>query len=79
MKLELFYKNGCGFCASVLNTIQNLKIQDKVQLKNINENIEFEKDLVIESGDKQVPTLFVDGKPMQESEEIKKFLVQSFM
>ncbi len=79
MKLELFYHNECGFCASVLNTIQNLKIQDQVELKNIKENVEFEKELVIECGDQQVPTLFVDGKPKRESEEIKKFLVLSFM
>jgi glutaredoxin len=79
MKLELYYQNECGYCASVLNTIQNLKIQDQIELKNINEKVEFEKELVIECGDQQVPTLFVDGKPMRESEEIKKFLVQSFM
>lgn len=79
MKLELYHHDGCSFCASVLNTIQNLKIQDQIQLKNIKEMIEFEKELVIECGDQQVPTLFVDGKPMRESEEIKKFLVQSFM
>lgn len=79
MKLVLYYYNECGFSRSVLNTIQNLKIQDKVEFKNIRENIEFEKELVIECGDKQVPTLFVDGEPMRESEEIKKFLVQSFM
>ncbi len=79
MKLELFYHDGCGFCASVLNTIQNLKILDQIQLKNIKEKVEFEKELVIECGDQQVPILFVDGKPMRESEEIKKFLVRSFM
>ncbi len=78
MELILYYYNECGFCRSVLNTIQNLKIQDKIEFKNIRENIEFEKELVIECGDKQVPTLFIDGKPMRESEDIKKFLVQSF-
>jgi glutaredoxin-related protein len=79
MKLKLFYYNECGFSASVLNTIRNLKVEDKVELMNIRENPEFEKQLVIECGDNQVPTLFVDGNPMRESEEIKKFLVQSFM
>jgi len=79
MKLELFYYNECGFSVSVLNTIKNLKVEDKIELMNIRENPEFEKQLVIECGDNQVPTLFVDGNPMRESEEIKKFLVQSFM
>ena len=79
MKLELYYYPECGFSQSVLNTIKNLKIQDKVELKNIRENPEFEKELVIECGDNQVPTLIVDDKPLRESEDIKKFLVQSFM
>ena len=79
MKLELYFYNECGFCQSVLNTIKNLKIQDKVELKNIRENSQFEDDLVSACGSKQVPTLFVDGKPMRESDDIKKFLVQSFM
>ncbi len=79
MKLELYYYPECGFSQSVLNTITNLKIQDKVDLKNIRENPEFEKALVITCGDSQVPTLMADEKPMRESEAIKKFLVQQFM
>jgi glutaredoxin len=79
MKLELYYYKECGFSQSVLNTIKNLKIQDKVVLKSIRENPEFEKELVISCGDNQVPTLIVDDKPMRESEAIKKFLVQNFM
>lgn len=79
MNLKLFYRNDCGFCASVLNTIQNLKIQDKVELKDIINDTESEKELVIDCGDSQVPTLFVDGEPLRESEEIKQFLVRSFM
>jgi glutaredoxin len=79
MKLELYYYKECGFSQSVLNTIKNLKIQDQVTLKSIREDPEFEKELVIACGDNQVPTLMVDDKPMRESEDIKKFLVQNFM
>ncbi len=79
MKLELFYYPECGFSQSVLNTIKNLKIQEVVELKNIRENPEFEKKLVTACGDNQVPTLFVDEKPMRESEDIKKFLIRTFM
>jgi len=79
MNLELFFYNECGFSQSVLNTIKNLKIQDKVILKNIRENPEFEKELLSVCGDKKVPTLMVDDEPMRESEAIKKFLVQKFM
>ena len=79
MKLELYYYEACGFSQSVLNTIKNLKIQEKVDFKNIRENSEFEKELVIACGDSKVPTLIVDGKTMRESEDIKTFLVQQFM
>ncbi len=74
MKLKLYYHDGCGFCASVLNTIQNLKIQDQIQFKNIKEKIEFEKELVIECGDQQAPTLFVEGKPIGNLRKLKNFL-----
>ncbi len=79
MNLELFYYPECGFSKNVLNTITNLKIQDQVVLKNIRENPDFDKELTGHCGDNQVPTLLVDGKPMRESEEIKKFLVSTFM
>ncbi|MDH5560202.1 MAG: glutaredoxin [Deltaproteobacteria bacterium] len=79
MKLQLYFHHECGFSRSVLNTINNLKIQDKIELKNIRENPEFEKTLIEIMGDKQVPTLIVDEKPMRESEDIKKFLIKSFL
>ena len=78
MKLELYYQPGCGYCRSVLNTIKNLKIEAKVHLKNVQESTVYERELVTELGDTQVPTLFVDGIPMRESEDIKKFLFQTF-
>lgn len=79
MTLDLYYFPECGFSRSVLNTINNLKIQDQVGLKNIRENLDFENELKQLCGNTQVPTLLVDGKPMRESEDIKAFLVSEFM
>lgn len=79
MKLELYYRPECGFCRMVLNTIKNLKIEEKVELRNIREDPGNEQALVEECGDTQVPTLFIDGKPMRESSEIKSFLTKTFM
>lgn len=79
MKLVLYYKQGCLFCRSVLNTIKNLKIQDKVELRDITDNTDLEDELEKECGNTQVPTLFIDGKPMRESQHIKKFFVDTFM
>lgn len=79
MELELYYYNECGFSQSVLNTMTNLKIHDKIVKKNIREETEFEKELNGICGDTKVPTLVIDGEPMRESEEIKKFLVSRFL
>ena len=79
MQLELFFHNDCGFSKSVLNTITNLGISKKINLKNIRENTDFEHELIKLCGDATVPTLVVDGKPMRESEDIKRFLVDTFL
>lgn len=79
MQLELYFYNECGFSQRVLNTMKNLKIEDKIVKKNIRENIDYEKELVDLCGDATVPTLLVDGKPMRESQAINKFLVDQFM
>ena len=79
MKLELFYYNECGFSQSVLNTMTNLNIHDRVIKKNIRENKEFELELKTMCGNTQVPTLVIDGSPMRESEDIKKFLISKFL
>lgn len=78
MQLELYFYNECGFSQRVLNTISNLRIDDKIIKKNIRENADYEKELIDLCGDPKVPTLIVDGKPMRESEEINRFLVDKF-
>lgn len=79
MRLELYFHKDCGFSRSVLSTITNLKIEDKVEHKDIRENLDYETELVKLMGDAKVPTLVVDGKPQRESEDIKKFLVAEFL
>ena len=79
MQLELFYHDECGFSRQVLNTIKNLKIGEKIVLKHIIKDPDFEDELVALCGNAQVPTLKVDGKPMRESEVINRFLVEQFV
>jgi|TARA_Y100000310_G_scaffold345317_1_gene463724 glutaredoxin-related protein len=78
-QLELYFYQQCGFSRSVLNTIANLGIGDKITLKNIREEVEFERELVEICGDPTVPTLMVDGEAMRESEAINSFLVDTFL
>ncbi len=79
MQLELYFYNECGFSQRVLNCITNLRVGNQIIRKNIRENIDYEKELVDLCGDKTVPTLVVDGKPMRGSEEINQFLVNRFV
>ncbi len=79
VELELYFYNECGFSQRVLNTINNLGIGEKIVKKNIREKADYEKELIDLCGDKQVPTLKVDGKPIRGSEEINQFLVSQFL
>lgn len=79
MQLALYFYNECGFSQRVLNCITNLRVGNRITQKNIRENADYEKELITLCGDKTVPTLVVDGKPMRGSEEINQFLVDRFL
>ncbi len=79
LQLELYFHQQCGFSRSVLNTINNLGIAAKVTLKDIREQVEFERELVAKCGDSTVPTLIVNGEMMRESDAINGFLVDNFL
>jgi glutaredoxin-related protein len=79
MALELYFYNECGFCQSVLNCMSNLHCSEKVALKNIRDNPDYEQELVGLTGAKTVPVLVVDGRPVRGSEEISQFLVEKFL
>jgi glutaredoxin len=79
MALELYFYNECGFCESVLNCMANLHCNDKVVMKNIRENPDYEHELIGLTGAKTVPVLVIDGKPLRGSEQINQFLVGKFL
>ncbi|MGZ8425636.1 MAG: glutaredoxin family protein [Candidatus Binatia bacterium] len=58
--------------------LTKLHCEDKIIKKNIRENPEFEKELIRLCDAKTVPVLVIDGKPLQGSEEISRFLVGQF-
>ncbi|MDY6064828.1 MAG: glutaredoxin [Finegoldia sp.] len=74
MQLELFYKDTCPFCQKVLRFIDKNNLRDKIGFKDIIGNEENLKVLVEEGGKNQVPCLFIDKKPMYESDDIIAFL-----
>lgn len=77
MKLELYYKETCPFCQKVLHyMMDNCQIKD-VELVNIKEGNNNE-DLIKRGGKDQVPCLFIDGKPLYESDDIIKYFKENF-
>ena len=78
VKLELYTHDYCPYCRTVINTMAELNIKDKVIFHDILSDDDKMAELIRLSGKKQVPCLVVDGKPMQESEDIRQFLLDNF-
>ncbi len=73
MKLELFKKDTCPYCRRVMDYIASAGRTD-IEYQDIIESAEAVERLVTVGGKKQVPCLFIDGKPMYESLDIIKWL-----
>ena len=73
-KLEYYYKKTCPFCLKVTKFINKNDLKDKIEFKDIEEKEEYVNELVSVGGSKQVPCLFIDGKPMYESSDIIAYL-----
>jgi len=70
--LALYYYPSCSYCQKVLRFIQERDIQ--VTLKDINQNDAYRQELMKTGGKSQVPCLFIDGKPLYESDDIIDWL-----
>ena len=72
--LVLYYFPSCPFCRFVLDAIQKLELQ--VSLINIHEDNESRNKLFRDTGRYTVPCLYINDKPMHESQDIINWLVQ---
>jgi hypothetical protein len=72
----LFVKSACGFSRKVMLARENLHLQDRIPLRNVTEDPKAKEDLVRLTGKDQAPCLIVEGKPMQDSDEIVRYLVE---
>lgn len=73
MKLELFIKETCPYCRKVISYIDGANRND-IEYHDINKSNEDKERLIKEGGMLQVPCLFIDGKPMYESDDIIEWL-----
>ena len=73
MKLELYMFETCPFCCKVINEIKMSKRND-IEYHDIRKNEDDRKRWIEVGGKEQVPCLFIDGKPMYESDDIIAWL-----
>ena len=75
--LELYKFDSCPYCQKVFAAIKRLGIAG-IRMQDIMNDGAAAKKLVAVGGDDQVPCLFVDGKPLYESDDIIAFLESKF-
>lgn len=73
MKLELYYFDSCPFCQKVLRKIDQLGLKS-IEYKDILAQPEYRQKLMQDTGRATVPCLYIDGKPMHESDDINDWL-----
>lgn len=75
MKLELYMRPTCPYCQKVMAFMKENNI--KISLKDINQEAH-RQTLIKVGGKQQIPCLFIDGKPMYESNDIINWLKQNY-
>ncbi|HEX6838939.1 MAG TPA: glutaredoxin [Polyangia bacterium] len=76
LDLELYKKDNCPYCQRVYQALTRLGL--RVRMRDIRRDADAVETLMRAGGKRQVPCLFVDGKPMYESEDIVRFLDETF-
>ena len=71
-ELELFMKPTCPYCVKVMNFMSESNIT--IPLRDIVADESAAETLVAVGGKRQVPCLFIDGKPLYESGDIIEWL-----
>ncbi len=71
--LNLYYFDSCPYCQKVLRKIDQLSLKN-IQFSDIQKNPKHRQKLVSDTGRQTVPCLYIDGKPMHESDDIVSWL-----
>lgn len=71
-ELELFMKPTCPYCIKVMNFMSENNIT--IPLRDIVADESAAETLIAIGGKRQVPCLFIDGKPLYESGDIIEWL-----
>ena len=75
---SLYIRSQCGFSESVLLTRDNLRLGERLSVRNVSEDEAALAELRELTGKEQAPCLVIDGKPLLESNDIIAELVTRF-
>jgi len=76
ISLTLYKFDSCFFCRRVFQVIDDLEIP--VRYRDIRSEAGAREELAEKGGSTQVPCLFVDSKPIYESQDIIRYLEDTF-
>lgn len=76
-EFELFIKPSCPYCKKVMRYMAVHTIE--IPLSDITSNPEAAEKLIEVGGKRQVPCLFIDGKPLYESDDIVAWLNKNLL
>ena len=74
--LVLYVKNLCPYCRKVTTYMKQHDIE--IPIKDVYSDVNAMVELVTIGGKNQAPCLFIDGKPLYESDDIIEFLKKEF-
>ncbi len=71
--LNLYYFDSCPYCQKVLRKIEQLGLKN-IEFSDTRANSQHRDKLIKDTGRQTVPCLYIDGKPMHESDDIISWL-----
>jgi glutaredoxin 3 len=75
-KLELYCFPQCPYCQTVLSAMRVTGLDSEVIIHDIIDDPHSKEKLIKDTGRSTVPCLYIDGKPMFESQDIANWLHQ---
>jgi glutaredoxin len=74
--LDLYFFPQCPYCQVVLSALRVTGLESQVTYHDIHDNPADKQKLVKDTGRATVPCMYIDGKPMHESQDIANWLHQ---
>lgn len=71
--LELFTADWCFYCRRVTQAIEELGVEG-IRYRDTSRDRDANRELIQRGGKRQIPCMFIDGRPLYESLDIARWL-----